>query len=259
MHLPLALRSGSEVAGPNAAQEAAVADWHREAEERKQRQFSMYMNRKRYAIPAAGFKPLPVAPAANEESLVSLPAATSKSDGHIATAVPPPSAGTFPCRAPSVNISSDRNCIRCPNTAPHPPHGAGSLELHKQQQLAPELRALMALSTEAHSGWMAKLEKAGRSHKTRSRSHMAPHTPRKARRAPLKGTTKVWCAWHSLQVKSIRIIGHGSSDCVLSLMRPAGSERQGTLEHCLDGGGPGPAVESVHARHRAGVHQGQGA
>ena len=88
-------------------QRRAVADWHLEAEERKQRQFSMYMNRKRYAIPAAGLKPLPVAPAAEVESLLSLPAATSKSDGLITTAMPPPSAGTFPCRAPSVNMLSD--------------------------------------------------------------------------------------------------------------------------------------------------------
>ena len=31
--------------------------------------------------------------------------------------------------------------------------------MHKQQRLAPELKALMALSTEGHTGWIAKLGK----------------------------------------------------------------------------------------------------
>ena len=75
----------------------------------------------------------------------------------------------------------------------HPSHVPGSLELRKQQELGPELTALMALSTERHSGWMAKLEKAGRLHKTFTRSHLALRSPRsgRTRRAQLKGTRKV--------------------------------------------------------------------
>ena len=35
---------------------SAVAKWHIEAQRRRERQFSMYMNKKRYAVPELGFR-----------------------------------------------------------------------------------------------------------------------------------------------------------------------------------------------------------
>ena len=35
---------------------SAVAKWHNEAQGRRERQFSMYMNKKRYAVPELGFR-----------------------------------------------------------------------------------------------------------------------------------------------------------------------------------------------------------
>ena len=63
--------------------------------------------------------------------------------------------------------------------------------MHKQQRLAPELKALMALSTEGHTGWIAKLEKAGSLHKTSAHPSVALRSSRTRRRALSKGSEKV--------------------------------------------------------------------
>lgn len=38
------------------AADSAVAKWHSEAQEKRERQFSMYMNKKRYPVPELGFR-----------------------------------------------------------------------------------------------------------------------------------------------------------------------------------------------------------
>ena len=38
------------------AADSAVAKWHSEAQEKRERQFSMYMDKKRYAVPELGFR-----------------------------------------------------------------------------------------------------------------------------------------------------------------------------------------------------------
>ena len=96
-YLPLALSCGTGLASVDAAQEAAasaVADWHREAQDGKQRQFSIYMNRKRYVVPEGGLKSVPTVPFTKQQGLVTLTRnAIRKSIGDPATAVSLPSPG----------------------------------------------------------------------------------------------------------------------------------------------------------------------
>lgn len=100
-----ALRSEVGAADIDAAQKAAasaVADWHREAQEREQRQFSVYMSKKRYVIPEGGLKSVPRSPVIKQQDLVSLPSdVTNKSNGALATIATLPSAGKLLMRSVS--------------------------------------------------------------------------------------------------------------------------------------------------------------
>lgn len=48
------------------AANSVVAKWHMEAQERKERQFSMYMNKKRFVVPETGLQSVPKAPAMHQ-------------------------------------------------------------------------------------------------------------------------------------------------------------------------------------------------
>lgn len=68
---------------------------------------------------------------------------------------------------------------------------AGTSKVSKQQQLGPESKALMHLSKEKHSGWIAKLGRAQRSHRHAARAHSAAFSMKHAWPASLQGSKRV--------------------------------------------------------------------
>ena len=127
-YLPLALSCGTGMASVDAAQEAAasaLADWHREAQDGKQRQFSIYMNRKRYVVPEGGLKSVPTVPFTKQQGLVALTRnAIRKSIGDPATAVSLPSPGeSSNWMHPSTSWADMDACIALNK------HGEGRLDM----------------------------------------------------------------------------------------------------------------------------------
>ena len=71
------------------AAEDAITKWHREDKQKKQQQFIMYMNKRRFVVPETGLRSLPSAHKTTQQGLIPLPdAAAPKSSSGLATAVP---------------------------------------------------------------------------------------------------------------------------------------------------------------------------